>query len=80
MGYSAEVLRRARARLAEAKADREAENSRNLERAYEQVPRIREIDRELRITMAQAAAAAVIWAAICASACGSCAVRSRRRS
>ena len=58
MGYSAEVLRRARARLAEAKADREAENSRNLERAYEQVPRIREIDRELRITMAQAAAAA----------------------
>ena len=58
MGYSAEVLRRARARLAEAKADRESENRQHLQEAYEKVPRIREIDRELRITMAMAAQAA----------------------
>ena len=58
MGYSAEVLRRARARLAEAKADRESENQQHLVRAYEQVPRLREIDKQLRITMAVAAQAA----------------------
>ena len=58
MGYSAEVLRRARARLAEAKADRESENRQHLQQAYETIPRLREIDRELRITMAMAAQAA----------------------
>ena len=58
MGYSAEVLRRARARLAEAKADRESENRQHLQEAYEKIPRLREIDRQLRITMAQAAQAA----------------------
>ena len=58
MGYSAEVVRRARARLAQAKADREAQNQRHLRKAYEQVPRIQEIDKQLRITMAMAAQAA----------------------
>ncbi len=58
MGYSAEVVRRARARLAEAKEDRESENRQHLARAYEQVPRLREIDRQLRMTMAHAARAA----------------------
>ena len=58
MGYSAEVIRRARARLAEAKADRESQNQQHLRQAYEQVPRIREIDKQLRITMAMAAQAA----------------------
>ncbi|MBQ9148350.1 MAG: ATP-binding protein [Oscillospiraceae bacterium] len=57
MGYSVEVLRRARARLAEAKADRESENQHHLRTAYEQVPRLREIDRQLRLTMAMAAQA-----------------------
>ncbi len=55
MAYSAEVIRRARARLAEAKADRESENREHLLLAYERVPRIREIDRQLRLTMVQAA-------------------------
>ncbi len=55
MAYSAEVLQRARARLAQAKADRESENQEHLARAYAQVPRIREIDILLRKTMAQAA-------------------------
>ena len=57
MGYSAEVIQRARARLAEAKADRESENRQHLTLAYEQVPRLREIDRQLRMTMAMAAQA-----------------------
>lgn len=55
MAYSEEVVIRARARLAQAKADREAENLEHLEIAYAQVPRIRQIDRQLRITMATAA-------------------------
>ena len=58
MAYSAEVVRRARQRLAMAKEDRESENREHLARAYAQVPRIREIDMELRRTMAQAARAA----------------------
>ena len=58
MGYSAEVLRRARARLASAKADRESENQRRLQQAYAEQPRLREIDKQLRITMAMAAQAA----------------------
>ena len=55
MAYSAEVVRRARARLAQAKEDRESENRQHLAEAYAKVPRIREIDMELRRTMAQAA-------------------------
>lgn len=60
MGYSAEVVRRARARLAQAKEERESENRQHLVIAYEQVPRIREIDRQLRVTMAKAAQAAFL--------------------
>lgn len=58
MAYSAEVLQRARARLAQAKEDRESENRQHLAEAYARVPRIREIDIQLRRTMAQAAQAA----------------------
>ena len=57
MAYSAEVLKRARARLAEAKADRESENRQHMEEAYIRVPRLREIDKQLRLTMAMAALA-----------------------
>lgn len=55
MAYTGEVLRRARERLAQAKAERESENAEHLRRAYRQVPRLAEIDRALRLTMAQAA-------------------------
>ena len=58
MGYSMEVMQRARARLAAAKADRESENRQHLAQAYERLPRLREIDRQLRMTMAAAAQAA----------------------
>ena len=57
MAYSAEVVKRARDRLAQAKADRESENRQHLQQAYDQVPRLREIDRQLRQTMALAAQA-----------------------
>ena len=60
MGYSAEVVRRARARLAQEKEDRESENRQHLALAYEKVPRIREIDHELRVTMAKTAQAAFL--------------------
>ena len=55
MGYSAEVVRRARQRLEQAKADRQSQQQQNLQQAYDRVPRLREIDRLLRQTMAQAA-------------------------
>ena len=54
MAYSAEVIQRARSRLAQAKEDRESENRQHLTEAYALVPRIREIDIQLRRTMAQA--------------------------
>ena len=60
MAYSAEVVKRARARLAQAKEDRESENRQHLAEAYRKVPRIREIDMQLRRTMAQAAQAAFL--------------------
>ena len=60
MGYSNEVMQRARARLAAAKADRESENRQHLDEAYSRVPRLREIDRQLRLTMAKAAQAAFV--------------------
>ena len=55
MGYSIEVIRRARERLAQARADRERENREHLRIAYEQQPRLKEIDRQMRMTMAKAA-------------------------
>ena len=58
MGYSAEVMQRARARLASAKADRESENLRHREEAYARVPRLKQIDWELRQSMALAVMAA----------------------
>ena len=60
MGYSMEVMQRARARLAAAKADRESENRQHLDEAYRKIPRLQEIDRQLRMTMAMAAQAAFI--------------------
>lgn len=58
MAYSADVVRRARERLAQAREDRESENRHHLAQAYQKLPRLREIDMLLRQTMAQAAQAA----------------------
>ncbi len=57
MAYSLDVVRRARARLAEQKADRESMQQERLQAAYAKVPRLRQIDLELRGSMAAAAQA-----------------------
>lgn len=55
MGYSTEVVRRARQRLESMRADRDSQNQERLRIAYAQVPRIKEIDLLLRQSMALAA-------------------------
>ena len=57
MGYSAQVMSRARERLARAKAEKESVYQQHLHTAYTQVPRIKEIDILLRRSMALAAQA-----------------------
>ena len=52
MAYSVDVIRRARERLATMKADKESLTQQRLAEAYQQIPRLREIDRLLRQTMA----------------------------
>lgn len=56
MAYSQAVLRRAKARLAQEKADYEADVATRLAAAYEKYPELEQIDRELRMTMAQVVA------------------------
>ena len=60
MNYSSEVLTRARARLAQQRADRESQNAARLQAAYTRLPRLKEIDMALVSTMAQAAQAAFL--------------------
>lgn len=52
MAYSKEVVIRARERLAGMKADKESLTQQRLAEAYQQIPRLREIDRQLRQAMA----------------------------
>ena len=59
MAYSEQVLHRARARLEQAKAEREQENAAHRADAYTRYPRLAEIDNELRRTMAELMAAAL---------------------
>ena len=51
MAYSEEILRRERARLELARTQRRQEQQARQEQAYARYPRLREIDRELRLTM-----------------------------
>ena len=55
MPYSSDVVQAARVRLASEKADRESLYNLHLQQAYEKVPRLRQIDIQLRSSMAQAA-------------------------
>ncbi len=59
MAYSEQVLRRARVRLEQAKQERERENAAHRQEAYKRYPRLKEIDRELQLTMAQLMATAL---------------------
>ena len=58
MAYSLEVIRKAQQRLASAKADRESQYQQRLQEAYQNLPRLRQIDQQLRQTMVAAAQAA----------------------
>ena len=58
MAYSEHVLRRAQARLAQEKADCEAESAARIEHIYRQHPRLREIDRAMRQSVAKAVSVA----------------------
>ena len=58
MAYSETVLRRAQARLAQAKADHDSESAARTEAIYTQYPRLRQIDQALRRSVVQAVAAA----------------------
>ena len=51
MAYDAQVVSRARQRLESAKADKESENRQKLQIIYEKLPRVRQIDIELRKSM-----------------------------
>ena len=51
MAYSSSVVRRARNRLEELKTQREALQNSRLQEIYQALPRVREIDRELRSSM-----------------------------
>ena len=57
MGYSQEVIRKAKAKLASAKADKESQYRERLQQAYAQLPRLKELDLLLRRSMVQAAQA-----------------------
>ena len=58
MAYSEEILRRAKARLAQARQEQQETYEAHLREAYARYPRLQEIDRELRATMAQVVATA----------------------
>ena len=58
MPYSASVIKRARLRFDERKTEKAARYRKNLQEAYAQIPRLREIDRTLRSSMAKVAQAA----------------------
>ena len=57
MSYTREILSRARQRLEADNRKKEAEAAENLAKAYARLPRLREIDRELRRTSASVVAA-----------------------
>jgi DNA replication protein DnaC len=57
MAYSAQILRRARQKLESQKADRQSQYRERLQAAYIQLPRLRQIDQQLRSSMALAAQA-----------------------
>ena len=60
MAYSRDVVIRARRELESRKADHESRQQARLQEVYEKLPRVREIDKELRSSMVLAAQAAFV--------------------
>jgi len=58
VAYSREIVKRAQDRLASAKADHESQYQQCLQETYRQIPELRQIDQQLRLTVAKAAQAA----------------------
>ena len=58
MAYSEQVIRRAQARLAQEKADCESESNARIEAIYQKYPRLREIERAMRHSVAKAVSVA----------------------
>lgn len=58
MPYSADVIALAYRRLEERKADRQSQYNQRLQEAYQKVPRLRQLDQQMRSNMAKAACAA----------------------
>ena len=55
MAYSAEVMMRAKARLASLREDHASMNAARKAQVYQRVPRIRVIDKQMQLNMVQAA-------------------------
>ena len=55
MAYSAEILNRAKQTLAQQNADAQSRYNQRLQEAYQRAPRLREIDKQLRLYMSLAA-------------------------
>ncbi len=68
MAYSSDVVRRARVRLESMKADRESLQESRLQEIYEKLPRVREIDKQLRSSMVLAVQASFAKGEDCAAA------------
>ncbi len=60
MPYSSDVVRRARRELESRKADHESRQQARQQEIYKKIPRVEEIDRQLRASMVQAAQAAFV--------------------
>lgn len=60
MAYSSDIVRRARTRLDGMKADRESLQQARQQEIYEKLPRVRQIDRELRSSMVLAVQASFV--------------------
>ena len=60
MAYSVQIMHLARQELARRKEDNQSQYNQRIQQAYAQVPRLRQIDIELRRTMAQAAQAVFV--------------------
>ena len=58
MGYSIDVLKRARAKLAQQREDHISQNNARRERVYREIPRVRQIDMQLHRNMSRTIQAA----------------------
>ena len=58
MPYSADIVQQARRRLDSQREDRQSQYNQRLREAYDQLPRLRQLDQQMRSNMAKAACAA----------------------